>query len=461
MNDSIRQSREAPRRFAVMLGFLAALPIAVAASAQWNPAQGQWGKDDPAHVRVMTWNVRDAVCSTNSKQEALNNWTACAVIIASMKPDVLLLQEAGDNVGNGTGFAGDGVIALEATVDLLIRGGADPFLGRTVGAWVQKYDPDFDLPHVFVSAASDGFNRNVILSRWPFVDLNGDGRATMSDIPFVSNVSYAAGGDGGIRGFQFVEVDLPDDVYAGDLVIGGAHLKAGGSGADVIQRREAAQNAAYFIDHFYNGAGVGVPDPDDAINDNPPAQSVLDPNTPVIIGGDWNEDELTNGNKGPAEWLTRAELTGGNDGTDRDRSDSMYDDAVDPLTGSRGTFGGSSKLDYLAWQDSVATLAHAWIFNTASLNSQTAPPEIIAFPGLGTALSGAASDHRPVIADFALAIASPCVADLNGDGVVDGADLASMLAAWGAGAGGADLNDDEQVNGADLAALLAAWGACN
>jgi hypothetical protein len=48
-------------------------------------------------------------------------------------------------------------------------------------------------------------------------------------------------------------------------------------------------------------------------------------------------------------------------------------------------------------------------------------------------------------------------ADLNGDGVVNGADLAILLGQWG-GPGSADLNGDGVVGGADLALLLAAWG---
>ncbi|MFG0275881.1 MAG: hypothetical protein ACF8QF_12585 [Phycisphaerales bacterium] len=48
--------------------------------------------------------------------------------------------------------------------------------------------------------------------------------------------------------------------------------------------------------------------------------------------------------------------------------------------------------------------------------------------------------------------------DLNGDGVVDGADLGLLLGFWGACAGcAADLNDDGVVNGADLGILLGAW----
>ncbi|MGA1399633.1 MAG: hypothetical protein ACO38P_04525, partial [Phycisphaerales bacterium] len=47
-------------------------------------------------------------------------------------------------------------------------------------------------------------------------------------------------------------------------------------------------------------------------------------------------------------------------------------------------------------------------------------------------------------------------ADLNGDGFVNGADLAMLLGQWG-GAGTADLTGDGIVNGADLAILLGAW----
>jgi hypothetical protein len=46
-------------------------------------------------------------------------------------------------------------------------------------------------------------------------------------------------------------------------------------------------------------------------------------------------------------------------------------------------------------------------------------------------------------------------ADLNGDGVVDGADLGLLLGAWGTAE--ADLNGDGATDGADLGILLAAW----
>jgi hypothetical protein len=55
---------------------------------------------------------------------------------------------------------------------------------------------------------------------------------------------------------------------------------------------------------------------------------------------------------------------------------------------------------------------------------------------------------------------SACVADITNDGVVNGADLAALLASWNTASAASDLNGDGNVDGADLAVLLASWGAC-
>jgi choice-of-anchor B domain-containing protein len=53
----------------------------------------------------------------------------------------------------------------------------------------------------------------------------------------------------------------------------------------------------------------------------------------------------------------------------------------------------------------------------------------------------------------------PLPADLNGDGLINGADLSILLAAWGTDDPIADLSGDGIVGGPDLAELLAAWGS--
>ena len=57
-----------------------------------------------------------------------------------------------------------------------------------------------------------------------------------------------------------------------------------------------------------------------------------------------------------------------------------------------------------------------------------------------------------------------CPGDITGNGEVNGADLAELLASWGPCGGGncedADLNGDGVINGADLSILLGGWGPC-
>lgn len=50
-------------------------------------------------------------------------------------------------------------------------------------------------------------------------------------------------------------------------------------------------------------------------------------------------------------------------------------------------------------------------------------------------------------------------ADLNGDGVVNAADLAALLSQWGAKGGSADLDASGSVGASDLAILLSSWSA--
>ena len=48
--------------------------------------------------------------------------------------------------------------------------------------------------------------------------------------------------------------------------------------------------------------------------------------------------------------------------------------------------------------------------------------------------------------------------DINGDGFVNGADLAAILSNWGGSDWASDLNDDGIVNGTDLGVMLGSWG---
>jgi predicted outer membrane repeat protein len=55
-----------------------------------------------------------------------------------------------------------------------------------------------------------------------------------------------------------------------------------------------------------------------------------------------------------------------------------------------------------------------------------------------------------------------CLADINRDGIVNGADISSVLSFWGPDPAlpAADISGDGVVDGHDLAILLGSWGPC-
>ncbi len=76
---------------------------------------------------------------------------------------------------------------------------------------------------------------------------------------------------------------------------------------------------------------------------------------------------------------------------------------------------------------------------------------------------------RAVIAILSLAAAVPataqCTGDLTGNGIVDGADLGTILSYWGPRTQdptsiASDLNGDGLINGGDLGLVLSGWGPC-
>ena len=63
-----------------------------------------------------------------------------------------------------------------------------------------------------------------------------------------------------------------------------------------------------------------------------------------------------------------------------------------------------------------------------------------------------------------LVVRDECLADLDGNGSVDGIDLAIILNRWGTDGGkdypNADIDANGTIDGADLAQILGSWGAC-
>lgn len=122
--------------------------------------------------------------------------------------------------------------------------------------------------------------------------------------------------------------------------------------------------------------------------------------------------------------------------------------------------GQAALADYL--NDAYDTIGEGgFVFLRLSSNNAT-PPNLHFYFVWATEFNfppGGWNDRRPYLTIEFSEVAA-CAADLNGDGVVDGADLASLLSNWGPNEGAADLTGDGVVNGADLANLLSGWGAC-
>ena len=71
------------------------------------------------------------------------------------------------------------------------------------------------------------------------------------------------------------------------------------------------------------------------------------------------------------------------------------------------------------------------------------------------------SNPRMTLGTNANLSAAVRIADLNGDGFVDAADMGAMLALWGEAESAADLNEDGAVDAQDLGLLLVEWGPCS
>lgn len=148
------------------------------------------------------------------------------------------------------------------------------------------------------------------------------------------------------------------------------------------------------------------------------------------------------------------------------RALTVFDDGSGPALHAGGSFltaGGETvnrivKWDGASWSPLLSGVSGSGV------------PQVFALKvfddGSGPALYAGGSFTVSPVGDSFIARWQGCLqsnpADFNGDGAVNGADLATLLANWGPCPPApdpcpADLNDDGTVNGADLAQLLANW----
>ncbi len=123
-------------------------------------------------------------------------------------------------------------------------------------------------------------------------------------------------------------------------------------------------------------------------------------------------------------------------------------------------FGQDSVYSQRVSADGVAQWALAARVDGASdkgmmVNMRQANASVFAWP---TGATGATDIAAQRVGDDASVGGNPSSpGDANGDGIVNGADLAAVLAGWGTNNPAADVNDDGIVDGVDLAVVLADW----
>ncbi|MBN1513818.1 MAG: endonuclease/exonuclease/phosphatase family protein [Phycisphaerae bacterium] len=349
---------------------LAVFCIVASSTAAFDPLSGDYTRDEPLDIRVVTYNHHGNFISDPGRDAAFNR------ILTALDPDVICFQEFSSSVE-----AGEIVARLNSVL---------PVPG---GSWRVHF-------------GLLGGTRTIVASRFAFLMTRTDTEPESST-----------------RGVTMALVNLPAADYPVDLYIMGVHLKCCGDpgGPEDEDRQRSADAIANWIG---DARGVARPSGNNI---------VLPANTPIINLGDFNlvggpqpEDTLITGD-------IQDEITFGPDVKgDWDGSDLTDLAPLDPFTGDDFTWQGSnyyppSRLDRLIYTDSAVIVANSFV-----LNSTTMTPAARAALGLQAddTLPESSSDHLPVAMDLRLAVTLGN-GDFDLDGDVDLADFAAFQGCFG------------------------------
>ncbi len=365
------------------------------------------GVPGPIPIRIVTLNVLEGLGASGS-----------AGFIATGK---FLTTNDLDGAGPNSGMNPDIVVLEEVQSDAELTAFRDAHLpGFAIRMGTQR-DP--------------GGNHQVVLHR--------------PSIAFLDLDEYAIGGPR-----PLVRVTL--NVAGADrlLTLYAAHFKCCGDSSSLNQRRMNANESGIAV---YNDRTQGLDLDDNGSRETPAGYSILLGD----LNSNNNFDTTINGAFAHA---TTGVPTG------------VLNLAIESLAGR--TIGGapltttyppSSRLDYICLDH---LLADRFDFNTngsfdqAELNAMGfvyySGDDAGRLSNGDTSATSNASDHRPVVFDLLLGRA-PCPGDVNGDAMVDFADLNAVLSQYGQtgppGALSADLDSDGDVDFADLNIVLSNYGA--
>jgi endonuclease/exonuclease/phosphatase family metal-dependent hydrolase len=217
---------------------------------------------------------------------------------------------------------------------------------------------------------SDGFINSVVASRW------NQSLGRTDTIPASE-----------VRGVTLALVDVPPTRSTADLYVGGIHFKCCGGTSEDARRQQAADGvAAWLGDARLPGGQINLP-----------------LNTPMLILGDFNF--IPSGSAQPRLTLLQGAIQDtATYGTpvkgDWDNTDLTEALPLNPFNLNFLTYSSTSQgshLDRFYYTDSVARVAQAFILNTATIPTATRTAL-----GVQSGDTATASDHLPVVVDFAL-----------------------------------------------------------
>jgi endonuclease/exonuclease/phosphatase family metal-dependent hydrolase len=321
--------------------FAVAVFLAAASAFAWNPSAGDLSKSDAKHIRLMAYNTQGSFISDPAADASYQR------ILQAVQPDIIAFEEISDTLT---------AAQLRTRLDALMPLGA----GRN---WT-----------VFLGL-SDGTNRNVLASRWTQT-------LQITDTTPASEV----------RGVVGALVDLPDANYSKDFYAMGVHLKAFAGGTNTTRRQRACDALAkWFGDIRTAGGAITLPS-----------------GTPALVMGDFNfvdpepqqpEVTLRTGN------IIDNATFGSDIKGDWDATDLRDLQPADPYTADKDTWSTAdpsptSRLDRFYWTDNAVAAVRGFVLNTKTMNAAQ-----LAAAGLQSGDSANASDHYPVVADFAVPLA--------------------------------------------------------
>ncbi|MDX2175648.1 MAG: endonuclease/exonuclease/phosphatase family protein [Candidatus Sumerlaeia bacterium] len=333
------------------LALPAALALAAAGGAWgFDPRTGDFERADPAHVRVVSYNVERNFIATPDRDPAFQR------IFLALRPDVIAFQE----------------IPLTLASNNTARAAA-------IKARLESYFPG--QTWTVAMGQSDGFIQCALATRFPL-------SLTRTDTSPASEV----------RGVLCGLVDLPDAVFGGaNLYAMNVHFKSGGTESDHQRRQVHADAVASWMRDLRTAGGT----------------ITLPAGTPLVALGDFNLgfedqgdlapyfsmrtlldgdlfDNATWGADGPQDW----------DGTRL--GDAAPYDWNNNRSWTQPSSGPDSRLDRIYFTDSVLRAESVFILNSATMSAGA-----LAAAGLQSGDSANAADHLPLVADFAPGATEP------------------------------------------------------